>query len=92
MLLDDIINKLKQFLKRELKHHEKLKIEMTSWRELSIDNIKFDDIEQFNSGLAIIRIAYMISINPRANINKEVLNDFRMNLLLMLFKHGIQSN
>jgi uncharacterized protein YfkK (UPF0435 family) len=89
-VLTEIFDCVRKFVKRELKVHEKRSIEATGWRELRAEPAKIDGINEHDSAALMIRIAYKIAINNKALLSAEVLNDFRYNLLIMLYKHGVQ--
>lgn len=87
-LAEQIFGLVKEFIKRELKHHEKKEIEITGWRELSHEIVDCDVVEEADSAVFAIRVAYKIAINNKASLSSDALHDFRYNLLIMLFKHG----
>ena len=89
-VLTEIFDCVRKFVKRELKLHEKRSIEATGWRELRVEPAKIEGINEYDSAALMIRIAYKIAINNKAVLLAEVLNDFRYNLLIMLYKHGVQ--
>jgi hypothetical protein len=88
----EIFECVKKFVKKELKIHEKKSIEGTGWRELRQESVIVDDIQDFDSAAFMLRVAYKIAISNKAAVSSDVLNDFRYNLLVMLFKHGVQAS
>lgn len=82
--------KITEFIRKELMHHEGKVLEATGWRDFSYEDTDFGKIIPCDSGVLILRMAYKIAVNPNATVNNEILNDFRFNLLIMLFKHGSQ--
>lgn len=91
-VLNEIFDCVKKFVARELKVHEKRSIDSTGWRELRPESTHIQGIIESDSAALMIRIAYKIAINNKAVLSSEVLNDFRYNLLIMLYKHGTQPN
>ena len=90
LMIEEIFAKVVEFVKRELKFHEKKEIEVTGWRELSYEMIQFGLIDKVDSAAFAIRIAYKIAINNKAQVTHEIMHDFRYNLIIMLYKHGSQ--
>ncbi|OMJ76305.1 hypothetical protein SteCoe_24330 [Stentor coeruleus] len=90
-IIEQIVICVKDFIRRELKHHEQKEIEVTGWRELSYEVIECENIEESDCAAFAIRIAYKVAINNRAALTIEILDDFRYNLLIMLYKHGNQN-
>ena len=89
-LVEQIYSCIKEFIKKELKHHENKEMEVTGWRELSYEILNYGTIEDNDSAAFAIRVAYKIAINSKATISCEVIHDFRYNLLIMLCNHGNQ--
>ena len=83
-----IFIQIKDFIRRELMHHEKCVFEATSWKELRYDCINIENANEAESSLIIIRVAYKIAINNKASLSAKSLSTFRYNLLQMLFKSG----
>ena len=90
VLVEQIFECVKEFIRKELKFHERKEVECTGWRELAYEILDYGEIEDSDSGAFAIRVAYKIAINSKASLNPEVLDDFRYNLIVMLFKHGNQ--
>lgn len=91
-IVQEIFDCLRKFVKRELKIHEKKNIDATGWREIRTEVNSIEGVNGNDSGAFTIRLAYKVAVNNKAVISPEVLNDFRYNLLVMLYKHGTQPN
>lgn len=91
-VVQEIFDCLRKFVKRELKIHEKKDIDATGWREIRTEVITIGGVNEYDSGAFSIRLAYKVAVNNKAVASPEVLNDFRYNLLVMLYKHGTQPN
>ena len=87
-LVEQIFLCIRDFIIRELKHHEKKDIDVTGWRELNYEAVECGPIGEYATAVFSIRVAYKIAINQKAMLSVESLDDFRYNLLIMLFKHG----
>lgn len=85
-----IVYRIKEFIKKELKEHEKKPIEITDWANLACEIINFDQVSECDSGVFMLRVAYKFALNPHADLNISLFDSFRVSLLTMLYTHGTQ--
>jgi hypothetical protein len=81
-----------EFIKQQLKYHEKKNLESSGWRDLVVENLQTsptsENYEPVSGGLAL-RLAYKLAVKPSAEVELKTLPNFRFKLLVILFNHGI---
>ena len=87
-----IVQSIRGFIKQQLKFYEKKCLESSGWRNLDVENNRFEMVNEAASAGLMARIAYKIAVKANADVDIKTLPVFRFKLLVILFNHGIVKN
>jgi hypothetical protein len=80
--------KIKEFVAYGLKVFENKIFEMTNWTNLAYKVVEMGNINDFDTGIEVLRQAFLIAANPSQDLAAKSIQDFKSYLLKLLFKKG----